>query len=273
MKQLILAIILSTVVCSTVAAQQDSVSTPSAKPVAQSEKVASSVAGQAVEAYNNGEFREVVELLEKEKAVQEAKGLESSELYYNLGNAYFRVNDIAHARLYYERALLLDPGDRDIRHNIDYLMTKIEDKIVVADTFFLGIWFRSVQSLFNSNTWAVVAVVSFILFIACLVAFFFGRLMTFKKIAFYSGIVLLILVILSNIFSYNQKDSVENRDTAVIMAGSVSVYSSPDSNSKEIFILHSGTKVTVTKEDRSWIEIEIDNGSVGWIQRDKLEVI
>lgn len=228
---------------------------------------------QAIDAYNNSDYRKVIELLEKEKEEQKAKGLESSELYYNLGNAYFRVNDIAHARLNYERALLLDPGDRDIRHNIEYVTTKIEDKILVADTFFLGIWFRAVQSLFSSNVWAVTAVVCFILFIGCLVIFFFGRYMNIKKISFYAGIVLLVIIIFANIFSYNQKKSVEHRDTAVIMVGSASIYSSPDSNSKEITILHSGTKITVTKEDRNWLEIEMDNGSIGWIQRDKLEII
>lgn len=269
MKHIIVSFILLTIVSITALAQQDSTA---AEPAAVSSQVAS-VAKQAADTYNNSEFRETIDLLEKEKDEQKIKGLESSELYYNLGNAYFRVNDIAHARLYYERALLLDPGDRDIRHNIDYVMTKIEDKIVVADTFFLGIWFRSVQSLFNSNTWATVAVVSFLLFIVCLVLFFFGKSVSVKKTAFYAGIVLLVAVILTNVFSYNQKDNVETRDTAVIMTGSASVYSSPDSNSKEIFILHSGTKVSITKEDRSWIEIEIDNGSVGWIQRDKLEII
>lgn len=272
MKQIILSLVLSTVVCLTVAAQNDStVIAPNAGEVAKVESV--SVAERTAEAYNNSEFREVIEVLEKEKEEQKSKGLESSELYYNLGNAYFRVNDIAHARLYYERALLLDPGDRDIRHNIEYVKTKIEDKIVVADTFFLSIWFRGVQSLFNSNTWATMAVVSFLLLIGCLVLFFFGRSVTMKKTAFYAGIVLIIVVVLSNVFAYNQKDNVEYRDTAIIMAGSASVHSSPDSNSKEIFILHSGTKVNITKEDRSWIEIEIDNGSIGWIQRDKLEII
>lgn len=224
-------------------------------------------------AYNSGDFHQAIEILEKEKDEQLAKGLESSELYYNLGNAYFRANDIARARLYYERALLLAPSDRDIRHNIDYVSTKIEDKILVADTFFLSNWFDSVQNLANSNTWATLAVIAFILFIGTLALFFFTRHIGAKKAAFYAGIVLIIFVIFANIFSFGQKSKIENRNTAIIMASSASVVSSPDINSKELFILHSGTKVVVTKEDRNWLEIEIDNGSVGWIQRDKIEII
>ena len=228
---------------------------------------------QITQMYNEGDFRKVIETLEKQKDIQKALGLESSELYYNLGNAYFRVNEIAKARLNYERALLLDPGDRDTRHNIDYIMTNIEDKIPVADSFFLSIWFNAVQNLYKSNTWANIGVVCFILFIGCLVLFFFSRLIFLKKLAFYSGIVLIIVVIFANIFSFRQKSKIEKRETAVIMAGSAAIISSPDINSKELTILHAGTKVTVTKEDRNWLEIEIDNGTIGWIQREKLEII
>ncbi len=232
-----------------------------------------SVAEQAAALYNEADFRKAIELLEKEKSEQLAKGLESSELYYNLGNAYFRVNDLAHARLNYERALLLDPGDRDTQHNIDYLSTKLEDKILVADTFFLSIWFNAVQNLFSANAWAKIAVVCFLLFISSLVAFFFSKLIIVKKTAFYAGIALIVIVIFANIFTFRQKEKIENRSTAVVMAGSAPMVSSPDINSKELTVLHAGTKVRVTKEDRNWLEIEIDNGTVGWMQKDKLEII
>ena len=232
-----------------------------------------SVAEQAAALYNEADFRKAIELLEKEKNEQLAKGLESAELYYNLGNAYFRVNDLAHARLNYERALLLDPGDRDTKHNIDYLSTKLEDKILVADTFFLSIWFNAVQNLFSSNAWAKIAVVCFLLLIASLVAFFFSKLIIVKKTAFYAGVVLIVIVIFANIFTFRQKEKIENRSTAVVMAGSAPMVSSPDINSKELTVLHAGTKVRVTKEDRNWLEIEIDNGTIGWMQKDKLEII
>jgi len=242
-------------------------------PATEDNAVTLTNADPATEAYNEGHFRQAIEILEAEKDARLKDGLESAELYYNLGNAYFRVNELANARLYYEKALLLDPGDRDIRHNIDYLSTKIEDKILVADTFFLNIWFRAVQNLFGSNAWATIAVVLFLALTASMVAFFFSRSILVKKTAFYIGIVSLVIVIFANIFAFRQKDKIEYRDTAVIMAGSASVVSSPDINSKELFILHAGTKVYITKEDRNWLEIEIDNGSIGWIQRDKIEII
>lgn len=267
MKRIILSITLLFTVFS-VAVAQDSlaVSQPQALP-------AQSGSESAKTEYDEGAYPKAIELWEKEMNEQKALGRESSDLYYNLGNAYFRLNNLAKSRLYYERALLLNPGDRDIRHNIDYLSTKIEDKILVADTFFLSIWFNAIQNIASSNGWATTAIISFLLLIACLVIFFFTKMINIKKVAFYVGLVFVVIVIFANIFAYRQKQRVEVRDTAIIMTGSASVVSSPDMNSKELFILHAGTKVTITKEDRSWLEIEIDNGSVGWIMREKIEII
>lgn len=272
MKRMILSYILFLSVFAASYAQ-DSIPAPTNDNIAQDAPLSDKLDEQIATLYNNSDFREVIDILEKERSEQKAKGLESPNLYYNLGNAYFRVNDMAHARLNYERALLLDPGDRDTRHNIDYLMTKIEDKILVADTFFLSTWFNAVQNLFGSNTWSKIAMVSFILFILCLGVFFIGRYITMKKAAFYIGLVLIILVIFGNVFAYRQKEKIENRDTAVVMAGSASMMSSPDINSKELVILHSGSKVKVTKEDRNWLEVQLDSGDIGWIQREKIEII
>lgn len=228
---------------------------------------------EAVAAYNDGDFRRAIALFEAEIKAEKAKGLESPEMYYNLGNAYFRVNELGKARVAYERAALLNPSDRDITHNINYLTTRIEDKILEANTFFLSIWFVKIQNILSTDTWAKIGVVLFILFIACLFGFFFTQQIVIKKIAFYTGIVLIVFTTFANVFAYNQKKRLTSRTTAIIMAPSVSVVSSPNLNSKELFTLHVGTKVEITKDDRSWLEIELDDGSVGWIQRDKLEII
>lgn len=232
-----------------------------------------SVQEQARKAYDDGNYKLAIELYETEVNTQKALGVESSDLYYNLGNAYFRYNQTAKARLYFERAQLLDPGDGDIGHNIEYLKTLTEDKIPVADTFFLKNWFHGLQNLFSSDGWAWIGVLFFVSFILCLFLFFFSKSLFIKKAAFYTGIVFIIIVVLANIFAYNQKDKIENRSTAIIMAASATVLSSPDVNGTEIITLHAGTKVRVSKEDRSWIEIEMDNGDIGWVQRDKIEII
>lgn len=228
---------------------------------------------QAQLEYQDANYKKAIELLEAEIQEQKAHGYVSPELYYNLGNAYFRMNEFAQAILNYERALLYNPGDRDIRHNIEYTQTKIEDKILTADNFFLQIWFEGLQNLMTSNSWASISVVFFILFIGCLFLFFFSPVLKLKKTGFYAGMILFVFLIITNIFAVNQKNKIENRDTAIVMAGSAPVVSAPNTASKELFILHAGTKVEITKTDGGWYEIEIDNGSVGWIEKDKVEII
>jgi tetratricopeptide (TPR) repeat protein len=227
----------------------------------------------AAEAYRKGDYKKSIELYEKVVAEHLAKGEESPEIYYNLGNAYFRDNQIGKAILNYNRALLLSPGDSDIRHNLRFANTRIEDKIVPSNRFFLTDWFNSIQNLFNSNTWGVIAIVLFFLFLACMGVFLFVRILWMRKTAFYSGIVIFVLVIAANVFAFNQKNMRIHRNKGVVMIPAVSVRTSPDANSKELFQLHEGTVVKVRKTDGNWYEIEIINGSVGWLPKENIEII
>lgn len=228
---------------------------------------------QAAKAYQDGNFRKAVEVLETEIKAQKEQGKVSPELFYNLGNAYFRVNEVPQALLNYERSLLYNPGDRDVRHNIEYAQTKIEDKILTADNFFLQMWFDGVQNQTTANNWAKWAITFFVIFVAALFLFFFSPKLNLKKAGFYAAIVCLVVVIFTNIFAYRQKNKIENRNTAIVMAGSAPVISAPNTTSKELFILHAGTKVVINKIDGGWYEIEIANGSIGWVQKEKLEII
>lgn len=223
--------------------------------------------------YDDKNYPKAIAILETAIAKLKERGEVAPELYYNLGNAYFRMDEYPEAMLNYERAQLYDSGDRDIKHNIEYAQSKIEDKILTADTFFLRIWFRSVQNLFNSNTWSVISIVFFVLFIICLFLFFFSSVLSRKKIGFYAGVVLLVLLLFTNVFARNQKTKIERQNTAIVMAGSVTVVSSPSGASTDLFTLHAGTKVEIVKEEGIWYEIEIADGNVGWIKKETVEVI
>lgn len=228
---------------------------------------------QIADAYNAHDYGKAISMLEQKKDEQLARGLESADLYYNLGNAYFRDGEVAKALLYYERALLIKPNDKDIRQNIAFANTRIEDKIETGQTFFLTDWINSVQQIMSSNGWAWFAIVIFIVFIGCLFMFFFSKTVAPKQVAFYVGLLSVILIIMGNVFAFRQKRRVLNHDSAIIMVPSVVVHSSPDKSSNQVFSLHSGTKVKVRKTDREWCEVEIASGSVGWIPQDKLEKI
>lgn len=236
---------------------------------------AQSASPEAVKAYQAKKYDRAAELLQKEVEMHKKSGEESPALYYNLGNAYFRANELAKAILYYERALLLDPGNKDIRHNIAFANTKVEDadKIAKTENIFIQNWFESLENVCSSNTWSVFGIVFFLLTIVCCFFFFFGNQIWIKKTAFYSGITALILVILFNLFAYFQQQDITRKNTAIVMAPSAEMVSAPGDKNKVLMNLHAGLKVRITKTDGDWYEIEIDNGSIGWIQSDKLEII
>ncbi len=231
------------------------------------------VESEAATAYRDKAFAESIKLYEAQ--IEQSKQIkqESAELYYNLGNAYFRDNQVAKAIVNYERALLLKPGDSDIRHNLRFARTRIEDKIDSSDNFFINRWVRSLQNLYNANTWAVVGIVFFVLFILAVGLYMISSRLVLRKISFYVGIVLFFMVVITNVFAFKQKDKIVNRSTGIVMSASVSIYTSPDAHSQELFRLHEGAKVKIKREEGRWIEIMIANGSVGWLQKMNVEII
>ncbi|HBL71408.1 MAG TPA: hypothetical protein DD409_00090 [Bacteroidales bacterium] len=194
-------------------------------------------------------------------------------LYYNLGNTYYRLKDVAKAMLNYERALRLNPGDRDTRFNLEICQAKTIDKIEPLGTFLVTRWFHRLGDSMNSNGWALTSLLCFLLLIASLTAYFFSRRSWLKKSGFYVGIVSLILCILSLIYASKTYQAAVYPDQAIIMAPTVTVKSSPDQSGTDLFSLHEGTKVTITNEIGSWNEIELQDGNVGWVPATSMEVI
>ena len=237
------------------------------------EEPVNNTALSAADAYRSGDFKTSIELYEKVINESITNNIVSPQLYYNLGNAYYRDSQIGKAILNYERALLLDPGDSDIRHNLRFANNRKVDRITPAGDIFITNWFKAIRNLYSSNVWAVIAIMSFVLSIISLAAFLFVNVLWVRKTAFYSFIVLFLLMIVFNIFSFSQKREQIRGDNAIVMVGAAGVNASPDANSNELFELHEGTKVRVKSSDGNWYEIEIDNGSVGWTNKDNIEII
>ncbi len=219
--------------------------------------------------YTEGQFQEAIDAYEEILKT----GVESSELYYNLANAYYRHGLLPLAILNYERALLLAPHDRDIRYNLELAYSQIADKIEPVGSFFIAKWFSSLRSSSDSDTWAIISVGFFVLFLIVLLFFFFAKTTLFRKVSFFFSIVFVLASITTFTFSNNQKNRLINRNRAIIMTPSVTVRSSPDASGTEIFILHEGTRVKIIKTIAQWHEIELEDGNVGWMPVTALEVI
>jgi tetratricopeptide (TPR) repeat protein len=212
------------------------------------------------------------------KAIEQYKDIlktygEAAGVYYNLGNAYYKANKIAPAIVYYERALLIDPGDADTRFNLEMARQKTVDKIEPIGNFFLVKWFDSLQDIGSSDSWAKLGIICFLLFIGCLLLFFFSRWTHVRKIGFYMGLLFFISVIVANIFARNQKHEWVNRTYAIVFSPTVTVKSSPNQSGTDLFILHEGTKVSIKSTLGEWTEIELEDGNVGWMPGKDIELI
>ncbi|MCE8620413.1 MULTISPECIES: tetratricopeptide repeat protein [Bacteroides] len=199
---------------------------------------------------------------------------EAADVYYNLGNSYYKVNEIAKAILNYERALLLQPGNGDIRANLEIARSKTVDKVETVPEVFFVTWTKALINSMSVDAWAVCGVVSFLLLIVSLYFFIFSKQVVLKKVGFITGIVFLIVVVMTNVFAFKQKKELLHRDSAIIMNPSVTVRSTPSESGTSLFILHEGHKVDIKDSSmKDWKEIRLEDGKVGWVPVSSIEII
>jgi len=206
------------------------------------------------------------------EAIRQTQG-ESPELYYNLGNAYYRTGEIAQAILNYNRALLLAPNYEDAQFNLQVAQRKVVDNVDVTSVFFLKQWVNNLGDLLSSNGWAIMSIVMFILALTAFLLFVFGRYRTLRKIAFNVAITSLVITLLSLAYAFKQSNKVANCTDGIIMVGSTTAKDSPSLTGKDMFVLHAGTKVTIKSTVSGWTEVELPDGSAGFIPANGIEKI
>ena len=199
---------------------------------------------------------------------------ESAQIYYNLGNCYYRQDSIAQAILNYERALLLDPSMDDARFNLDIARAKTVDKVVPASEMFFAKIFHSLVLSLSINRWALIAVVSFLLALIALALYLFLPSIAAKKASFVFALVMFFITAFANIAALQQRAHINNRTGAIIMAPSVVVKSTPSASGTDLFILHQGTHVDIRDNSmKDYVEVQLTDGKQGWIQRSQIEII
>lgn len=220
-------------------------------------------------AYVQGNYQKAIELYST--LLKEGQ---SADIYYNLGNAYYRTEEITQAILAYERALLLSPGDADIRFNLQLARTKTIDKMVPQSEFFVVTWYRSLVNQMSVDGWAYTSLVLLALTIILALLYLFSSPVWLRKVGFFGGLLTLLFFVLANLFAWQQKQTLMHRDGAIVTGSAVSVKSTPAASGTDLFILHEGTKVIVTDDTMSdWREIRMPDGKVGWVETTQIEII
>ena len=225
---------------------------------------------EADSAYIRNDFAAAVELYE---SILKNDG-ESADIYYNLGNSYYKMDNIAKAVLNYERALLLNPGNGDIRFNLELARSKTVDKVTPPSEMFFVTWTQSLINSMSEKAWAQTGILTFILTILALSLYIFGKRIILKKVGFIAAICFFLITILANVFASEQKSELVNHQNAIIMAPSVTVKSTPNRSGTDLFILHEGRKVMIKDNTmKEWKEIRLEDGNVGWVPTDVIEII
>lgn len=198
---------------------------------------------------------------------------EAPELYYNLGNAYFKANELAKSILNYERAVRLKPDYADAIHNLKFANLKVIDNLEENDAFFLKKWTDMLLKLQSSNGWFYFGGVVFILTMISILLFVFGKTLFVRKLFFYLGMVGIVVSVCSVVFSGIRKQQLIRHDEAIVLSGVVVVKSAPDKSGTDLYQLHEGTKVSVVSILGDWYEVRPGTGNVGWVEVKHLEKI
>ena len=200
-------------------------------------------------------------------------GYKSADLDYNIGNACFKMNNIPGAILYYERAVLLKPADEDINYNLQIARTLVVDRFKEIPELFFIRWYNFLALVFSSNAWAIISLVSFILFLSFLSIYFYSSAYKLKVMGFWLAFSLVVISLASLAFTIRNKGLVYDSHKAIIFSPVVNGKSAPDSSGTDLFLLHEGSKVTVEDKVGGWYEVRLSDGNKGWIPSNSLEII
>lgn len=238
---------------------------------------ATHVAGQTVDqlfqqgnqAYQQGKYREALEAYEKIRAA----GYGGAVLQYNLGNAFYKTGDIAHAVLSYERARRLAPDDDDLRHNLQLAGLMLTDRIEPAPRLFILDWWEGLKAALSLNGMTIGVFLLFTLTMGGFSGMLLARSYRARRAWFFGAMAGGALVLASGAVLWAKIADLHRQDEAVVMAGITTVKNSPDTSSSDAFVLHAGVRVQITEAVEGWVKIRLADGKVGWMEKGAVEVI
>lgn len=199
---------------------------------------------------------------------------ESVELYYNLGNCYYRLGNITKSIIAYEKAHRLSPSDRDVTFNLEFVREKTIDKIEHQEKNFFSAGYTMLQNLMDMDAWACLSIVAFFACLGMAMLFLLGRDEWMRKLGFYVALLSVFVFVFSTLFAWQQKHNFDARDRAVVVAPSASVKLTPSESSADAVVVHEGTAVQIVDRTMSdWYSVKLDDGKEGWLKRNSLEII
>ncbi len=194
----------------------------------------------------------------------------SFEIYYNLANSYYRIENIGHAIYNYHKALKIDPDNEDAKFNLELTKLKTIDKFDEIPDFFLDNISFTISNWFNEKTWTFISTFIFIIALVLIALFYNSRDLFSKKLFLNFSIIFSVLFVLSFYFANKQSSYQHSMTNGVIISPSAYIKSEPDQQSTDILILHEGATFDLIKEERNWNQVKLADGNIGWIYSDNV---
>mgnify|MGYP005831775727 CR=1 FL=1 len=219
------------------------------------------------EAYAAGNYEEAIENYEQILT----NGETSAALHYNLGNSYYKLNEIAPSIYHLEKALKLKPGDEDIKNNLRFAKNMAIDALGEQEsTGFKGI-FDTSTAAFSASGWGWIAIFCMLIFVVFFLVYYFSRRTLTKRLLFIGAMFFLVMAISSAVIASTKQNLQQQDNFAIVFSEEVEIKSEPSPRAQEAFRLHEGAKVKITEDFRDWVEIELPNGSRGWMLQNDLK--
>ncbi|MGB7842401.1 MAG: tetratricopeptide repeat protein [Salinimicrobium sp.] len=222
---------------------------------------------EANAAYANEDYREAISLYEQILK----NGETSADLHYNLGNAHYKLSHIAPSIYHYEKALQMDPGDEDVKNNLEFARNMAVDAIDEGPKEGFSDLFSRGTGLFTASGWGWIAIFGMLLFVVFFLAYYFSRRTLIKRIFFICGMFFLLFALSSAGIGAMKLWLDQESSFAIVFSEEADVKSEPNLGSTDVFQLHEGTKVKVTEDFQDWFEIELPNGNQGWMLKNELK--
>lgn len=199
------------------------------------------------------------------------QGQESSELYFNLGNAYYKLNKVAPAIFNLEKALAICPNDKEIQNNLAFAQKMTIDEVVEVPKVGFSKIVQDFTSIFHFETWAWLTIFFSVLVLICFVGYYFSETTTIKRVFFSTMLTFLLLIIVSFFAGFYEKNNYESTKPAIVFAEIANVKSEPNTNASDVFVIHAGTKVFVLESLNNFKKIRLLDLKQGWIENNKIK--
>jgi len=224
---------------------------------------------QATTAYNAGEYEKAIGLYTDILN----NGEHSTAVYYNLGNSYYKLNEIAESIYFYEKALLLSPDDEETKTNLSYAQNMTLDAIDTLPKTGISKLYKNVTGKLTFDQWGYLAIGAMFVFIILYITFYYSNSSFRKRWTFIGSLIALLICVIAIIFGYIQRRDFDAMQPAIIFAEESSIKSEPNESSQQVFVLHAGTKVNVLDHLDDWNKIELTDGKTGWIHKNELKLL